>query len=170
MDLDITNNFLYTNCQEWDFQNPPFDLSDFGISMVSFMLEKNGLGLSANQVGYSFRIFAMRGTPENFVLINPRIVSLSGEAVELQEACLSYPGLIVSKERMHHCRVRFQGIDGNTYTRQFTGITSRVVQHEMNHINGEPFWTGVSKLKFDRALKKAYKNGHTFNNVTYKGR
>ena len=171
MKLEVLKNnpVLGTECKEWDFTNPPFDLRPFVVAMVELMHQKGGLGLAANQCGYPFRIFAMRGSPENFVLVNPRIVNLSGDNIELEEACLSYPGLIVSKKRSQHCRVRFEGPDGQTYTKQFTGMTSRVVQHEVDHLNGKAFWCGISRIKFDIAIRKAYKRGYDLVNVFFKG-
>ena len=163
------NPLLLEECEEWDFLNPPFDLVPFAESLVALIHEKGGLGVAANQCGFPYRIFAMRGTPENYVMVNPRIVNLSGDNIELEEACLSYPGLIVSKKRSQHCRVRFQGPDGETYTKQFTGMTARVVQHEMDHLNGKPFWSGISRIKFDIAIRKAYKRGYNVSNIYYKG-
>ena len=58
---------LITQCQPFNFQEPPFDPVDFSRELVKFMYDNNGIGLAANQVGVTYKIFAMRGEPENFV-------------------------------------------------------------------------------------------------------
>lgn len=174
MELNISKNIkkLFIPTDPWNFSNPPYNIGEVAHSMVELMRKNNGIGLAYNQTDLegSYKIFCMRGSPENFVLINPRIVDLSGIPVEMDEACLSIPGLIVKKEHYPNCRVRFEGPDGQTYTKKFSGMTAKTVQHEMNHLNGIPFWDGISKLKFDIAVKKAYKKyGFDYSNLLYKG-
>jgi peptide deformylase len=155
----------------WDFNNPPFDIVEMSEALVELLLEKKGLGLAYNQTDLpgNFSIFAMRGEPENFIVINPKIVQPSDETIELEEACLSFPGLIVPVTRARHVRVRFMAPDGQVYTKTFANLSARVFQHEFSHIQGLPFWNGISKLKFDRAIKKAYKKGFDYSHVTFKG-
>jgi peptide deformylase len=118
------------------------------------MYEYNGLGLAANQVGEPYRIFAMRGQPENFVCFNPRIVQPSEMEVVLEEGCLTYPGLLVKIKRPQHIRVRFQLPNGDTITKQFTGMTARVFQHEMDHLNGLVFFNRANRYHKELAFKK----------------
>jgi peptide deformylase len=118
------------------------------------MYEYNGLGLAANQVGEPYRIFAMRGQPENFVCFNPRIVQPSEMEVVLEEGCLTYPGLLVKIKRPQHIRVRFQLPNGDTITKQFTGMTARVFKHEMDHLNGLVFFNRANRYHKELAFKK----------------
>jgi peptide deformylase len=157
--------------EKWDFSNPPMDIVELSESMVKTMLAKNGLGLAYNQTNLpdNFSIFAMRGSPENFIIINPRIIQPSEEMIELDEGCLSFPNLIFHISRPRHIRMRFQAPNGETFTKTFTDMTARIVQHEMCHLEGKPFWTGLSKLKFDRDVRKAYKRGFDYRGLTYKG-
>ena len=90
---------LTTPCKEFDFSNPPFDPIEFSKDMVKFMYEKNGIGLAANQIGVPYRIFSMRGSPENFVCFNPKIVHASQDIVLLEEGCLTYEGMLVKIKR-----------------------------------------------------------------------
>ncbi len=94
-DLDDCLDSLQVPCMEFDFTNPPFNAYDIGKEMIEIMYKEGGLGLAANQVGLNYRIFVMRGTPEqgDFICVNPRIVNLSVEQILLEESCLSYPGL-----------------------------------------------------------------------------
>jgi peptide deformylase len=118
------------------------------------MYEYNGLGLAANQVGEPYRIFAMRGQPENFVCFNPKIVQPSEMEVVLEEGCLTYPGLLVKIKRPQHIRVRFQMPNGDTITKQFTGMTARVFQHEMDHLDGIVFFNRANRYHKELAFKK----------------
>ena len=75
MKLVLSNDSVLTiPCKPFDFANPPFDPIEFSRELVKFMYDNNDIGISANQVGVPYRIFAMRGAPENFVCFNPKIV------------------------------------------------------------------------------------------------
>lgn len=149
-----SNPILTKECLEFDFSNPPFDPIEFAKDIVKFMLENNGIGLAANQVGVPYRIFAMRGMPQHFVCFNPRIVATGEEQVVLEEACLSYPGLVVKVKRPKNIRVRFTMANGETRTEIFHGITARIFQHEMDHLNGIVFYNRANLFHREKALKK----------------
>ena len=117
-------------CENFDFSNPPFDPIEFAKDLVKHMYDWNGIGLAANQVGVPYRIFAMRGVPENFVCFNPRVVDSTSEQIALEEGCLSYPGLIVKVKRPKSIKVRFNMANGDTRTDTFTGMTARTFLHE----------------------------------------
>lgn len=152
--VKITDPVLTTKCEPFDFANPPFDPTKFADEIVKTMYEKNGIGLSANQIGVPYRIFSMRGTPKNFVCFNPRIVDSSEEEVILEEGCLSYPNLVVKVKRPRHIKVRFQYPNGETVTEKFTGLSARVFQHELEHLDGEIFYNKANKYHRDQALKR----------------
>jgi peptide deformylase len=118
------------------------------------MYEWNGIGLAANQVGVPYRVFAMRAQPQNFVCFNPRIVQPSAEQISLEEGCLSFPGLIVKLKRPRHVRVRFQTPNGDTRTETFIGMSARVFQHEMDHLEGRLYFNQASRYHREIALKK----------------
>ena len=117
------------------------------------MYDRNGIGLAAPQVGFPYRIFAMRGQPENFVCYNPKIVTYSEQQVVLEEGCLSFPGLLVKIKRPQHIRVRFQTPNGDTLTKQFTGVSARVFQHETDHCDGILFYNRANRYYRDKAFK-----------------
>jgi peptide deformylase len=145
---------LKTRCEEFDFANPPFDPIEFSKELVKFMYDSNGIGLAANQVGVPYRLFAMRGSPENFVCINPKVVMPGEDQVLLEESCLTYPGLIVKIKRPQHIRVRFNTPNGDVRTDTFTGMTARIFQHEMDHLDGVVFYNRANKYHRDQAFKK----------------
>lgn len=145
---------LTSPCQEFDFQNPPFDPIQFAKDLTKFMYDCNGIGLAANQVGVPYRVFAMRGEPENFVCYNPKLVQPSEMTIELEEGCLTYPGLLVKITRPQHVRVRFTVPNGETMTKQFTGLTARTFQHELDHLDGITFYNRANRYHRDSALRK----------------
>jgi peptide deformylase len=155
MNLVSSNDPILTKvCDEFDFSNAPFDPIEFAKEFVKFMYDNNGIGLAANQIGISYRIFAMRGQPENFVCFNPRIVSHSDETILLDEGCLSYPGLYVKVKRPKTIRVRFQTPNGDTRTEQFIGMTARIFQHELDHLDGVIFYNKANRFHREQGMRK----------------
>ncbi len=152
--MNLDDRYLLEECEDFDFADPPFDPIQFSQTLIKFMYEKNGLGLAANQVGVPYRIFAMRGSPENFVCYNPKIVQTSQKQLVLDEGCLSYPNLIVKIKRPENIRVRFSTPNGDTITRQFTGMTARVFQHEYDHLSGVRFYDKANRYHRERAMRK----------------
>lgn len=152
--VNAKDPILKTKCEEFDFINPPFDPIEFSKNLIKFMYDNNGLGLAANQVGVPYRIFAMRGAPENFVCFNPKIVLPSSEQVILEEGCLTYPGLSVKIKRSQHIKVRFRTPNGETLTKTFTGMTARIFQHELDHLDGIEFFSRANKYHREQAFKK----------------
>ena len=145
---------LTTKAENFEFRTPPTDPYELAHDLVHFMYEKNGIGLAANQVGLPYRAFAMRGHPQNFVCFNPRIVQPSEQEVILEEGCLTYPGLLVKIKRPQHVRVRFTMANGETRTDTFTGMTARIFQHELDHLNGIKFFDRANRYHRDQAMKK----------------
>ena len=155
MELVNSNNpILKTKCEEFNFNDPPFDPIEFSKEFVKFMYEKKGIGLAANQIGVPYRIFAMRGSPENFVCFNPKIVHYSEEKIVLEESCLSFPGLVVKVKRSKLIRVRFQTPNSEIKTEKFVGMTSRIFQHEMDHLDGTLFFNRANLFHKEQAMRK----------------
>jgi peptide deformylase len=152
--ISHTDPILTYECKEFDFINPPFDPITFSQDIIKFMYDNNGIGLAANQVGVPYRIFAMRGHPENFVCFNPRIVNFGEEIISLDEGCLSFKNLIVKIKRPKEIRVRFNLPNGDVITKNFDGLTARTFQHELDHLNGILFYNRANRFHKERALKK----------------
>lgn len=145
---------LLKTCEEFNFIQPPFDPIEFAKELTKFMYDNNGVGLAANQVGVLYRVFAMRGHPENFVCYNPRIVYTNNETSSMDEACLSYPGLVVKVKRSTEIRVRFMLPNADTKTETFKGMSARIFQHEMDYLNGELFFQKANRYHREVAMKK----------------
>ncbi len=111
-------------------------------AMLQTMYEDKGVGLAAPQVGLRKRILVLNpsGDPESpaeeVVLIDPTLVDLSGPKTRMDEGCLSFPGIFAEVERPDRCTVKALDTDGNPIERTFEGFTSRVVQHEYDHLEG----------------------------------
>jgi len=167
--LPGNSSILRVPCVPFNFDDPPFDVIEYGRALAKLMRDSKGLGLSANQVAdetnfggsLRYRIFVMRADP-NIVCINPRVVSASTNLEQLEEGCLSFPGLLVKVKRPKVCRVRFQQPNGETVTEQYIGMAARVFQHELSHLNGEAFFKEVSRLRLDMSIRKAKKLGFDY--------
>jgi peptide deformylase len=131
-------------------------------SMIDFMIEANGIGLAANQIGIVKRVFVMGsnnipGFPAPFAVFNPRIVEASTEMVTDQEGCLSYPGLFLTVKRPSWIVAEYQNAKGDTIEARFDGYLSKCFQHELDHLDGICFVDKVSPLKLNLAMKKLRK-------------
>ena len=144
---------LSTKLENFDLKNPPVDPVELATDMLAHMRYFGGIGLSANQLGLPYRVFVTEGDP-GFACFNPRITAFAGDEVLMDEGCLSYPGLYIKKKRPQMIRVRFFDPYGNPVVKRFSGMTSRIFQHEMEHMQGELFIDNVSDFKLKSAMKK----------------
>jgi peptide deformylase len=108
------------------------------------MLYAKGLGLAANQVGRAARAFAIDLSQfdvlaEPRVIINPEIMEVSNDPVIAEEGCLSFPGLYQVIERPDKVTIKSINLDGKEYYFEAKGLVARVVQHEIDHLNGVLF-------------------------------
>lgn len=152
--VKLNDPLLREKAAPFDFKDPPFDPIEFAQELVKFMYDNNALCLSAPQVGIPYRIFAMRGAPENFVCFNPRIVIPSEDQVRLEEISLTFPGLQVKIKRPQHCKVRFATPNGEIRTETYTGMTARAFQHCMDFLDGEVFYHKANPIHRQQALRK----------------
>jgi peptide deformylase len=156
---DIVNHLdpiLREEMPRFDFANPIMDPVELYKDLAETMIDADGMGLSANQIGVPTRMFVMRA--ENVIgVINPRIVEVSSEEVLLEEGCLSYPNLFVKIKRPKTIKVRFTHPDGNTETKVFDGITARVFLHELDHLNGIQHTKRANRYHLEQAKKLAAK-------------
>jgi len=117
------------------------ELAAFVGAMYERMYESAGVGLAAPQVGSRQRILVINITGkadegEELTLINAEILERTGPKSFYEEGCLSFPGIYADVERPERCRVAFQDVEGNQHEQEFDGFTSRVVQHEYDHLEG----------------------------------
>tara|TARA_E500000318_G_C3562942_1_gene214327 strand:+ start:1086 stop:1607 length:522 start_codon:yes stop_codon:yes gene_type:complete len=148
---------LQTVCQPFDFDS--MDVVQISGEMCKIMMDNDGLGLSANQVGLNCQLFVMRPLENKevtkpFAVINPIIREVSDETINGPEGCLSYPLLFLNISRPKRLVAQFLDIEGKECIIEFTGIDARCFAHEYDHLQGIEFIERVSKLKLEMAKKK----------------
>ena len=148
---------LKQEMERFDFTNPPVDPIELAANLGDTMDANNGLGLAANQVGLPYRVFVMRGAELPTVCLNPRIVDESTETVLLEEGCLSHPNLFVKIKRARRIKVRYAEPNGNVVTQVFDGMTARVFQHELDHLDGICHLQRANRYHLEQAKKNAKK-------------
>ncbi len=142
--------------------------------MYETMYQADGVGLAAQQIGKPIRLIVIDGSrtedeEENEikdfkkVLINAHILEESGEPWEFNEGCLSIPGIREDVKRPPEILLRYQDENFETHEERFDGIKARVIQHEMDHINGVLFTDRISPLrrKLLSSKLKAISKGQT---------
>jgi peptide deformylase len=106
------------------------------LNMTKTLRSNNGLGLAAPQVGENLQICVIEIENELFVLINPEIKSLSKEKIPSQEGCLSFPNKYLDLERHKRVKVKATDTNGKKQMIRARGLLARVIQHEIDHLNG----------------------------------
>jgi peptide deformylase len=145
----------------WDFAADR-DAEQLEKDLCNFMIAAGGIGLAANQIGMTKRVFVMGsnnipGFPTPFALFNPRIIEASAEIVLDQEGCLSYPGLFLTVKRPAWVIAEYQDSQGNTKEIKIDGYLAKCFQHELDHLDGICFVDKVSQMKLNLAMKKLRK-------------
>jgi peptide deformylase len=127
--------------------------------MTETMWHQVGIGLAATQVGLPYRILVMDdGKGGAQALINPVIESRSGTIRE-EEGCLSLPGVFGVVERSKTISVKAVDADGKPVSLEATGLKARIVQHELDHLDGVLFIDRLPPVTRDRIKKKIQKEG-----------
>jgi len=105
-------------------------------AMLETMYANNGIGLAAPQVGINQRFFVADIGEGPLVIVNPKILKVSGQDV-MEEGCLSLPGISVDVKRARTIVVQYQDADNQTVKREFQDLLARVILHETDHLNGK---------------------------------
>ena len=138
------------------------EIQQLASDMIETMYSVPGVGLAANQVGKSLSIIVIDITKEKnspVVLFNPCVTEKKGR-VAFEEGCLSFPGINIEIKRPSYVKVNALNSKGKPITLQADGLLSRVLQHEIDHLEGKtmldriPFY---KKLKYKLLLKKPKK-------------
>lgn len=127
--------------------------------MTETMWHQVGIGLAATQVGLPYRILVMDdGKGAAQALLNPVIENRSGTIRE-EEGCLSLPGVFGVVERSKTISVKAMDADGKPVSLEATGLKARIVQHELDHLDGVLFIDRLPPVTRDRIKKKIQKEG-----------
>jgi peptide deformylase len=121
-------------------------LREFAEAMVETMHRESGVGLAAPQVGVERRVLValQMDSPDDddakpIVMVNPEITARSHDTWVFEEGCLSIPGIRGDVTRPETVTVRYRDVDGREHTIEATGMFGRVVQHEIDHLDGKLF-------------------------------
>lgn len=136
--LKYPHPHLFKKCKEVTVFTP--ELKVLLDSMWELMVSERGIGLAANQVGLSYRMFTMSGPDgEKLYIINPKILDAGATGSPIAEGCLSAPGQMVRLFRPFWVKISFQNENGETQERVFSDVFSVCVQHEMEHLEGKTY-------------------------------
>jgi peptide deformylase len=130
-------------------------LVDEARRMGELMHDAYGIGLAATQVGVMHRLLVYRTEMEGAVaaLVNPVLEWSSKESESAEEGCLSLPGVAVEVDRPVYVRVRAQDERGGPITVEASGLEARVIQHEMDHLDGVLILDRTSRDQRKQAMR-----------------
>ncbi|HEX9801882.1 MAG TPA: peptide deformylase [Gammaproteobacteria bacterium] len=127
--------------------------------MFETMYDAPGIGLAATQIDVHKRLVVIDVSEEKnepLVLINPEILEKGGEE-EMDEGCLSVPGIYEKVQRADRIRVRALDRNGEPFELETDGLLAVCIQHEIDHLDGKLFVDYLSSLKRQRIRKKLEK-------------
>ena len=156
-----TDPILMQKCDPFDFEEPimdPYELSD---ELQKIRKDGAGIGLAAPQVGINTQVlvigmgdFKTEGVDDyDQVFFNPVILTFEAEEEYMMEGCLSYPGLLVKIKRPKNIILQWDTEEGTECSQRFTGMTSRILQHEVDHLNGITFHRRAQRFHLEKAKK-----------------
>jgi peptide deformylase len=151
------NPILKQVLPEFDFSNPPVNPNEFASTLVETCKLHHGIGLSANQCGFPYRVFVMGSGEEYVAFYNPKLVDKSENEVHLIEGCLSFPFLGLRITRPESVQVEYQDFNGVKRDTTLYGISARAFLHELDHLNGIVYTERVKPLALEMGLKKRNK-------------
>jgi peptide deformylase len=131
------------------------DLREEVERMGELMTDALGVGLAATQLGVMHRVLVYRVHQQSPVaaLVNPEIEWSGSESESLEEGCLSLPGVHVDVDRAVHVRVRAQNERGEPIAIEASGLEARVIQHEIDHLDGVLVLDRISRSQRKEAMK-----------------
>ena len=126
--------------------------------MFETMYAAPGVGLAATQVGVGLRVAVMdcsreENVREPLVMINPEIIEAT-DPEEVDEGCLSVPGVSDTLKRSHRVKARALDRKGKAFEIEAEGLLAQCIQHEIDHLDGKLYIDRLSSLKRDRLLKR----------------
>ena len=162
---DVVNGMSPIRKQCWqniEFSKVWMDFygEEFERYMLDTMEHSKGLGLAANQLGFSFRAFAMNTEDFWGVVYNPEIIEFSDTKTKDFEGCLSIPDKLGLISRFDWVDVIYEvAPHGMRVTKQFKGLSARVFQHELDHLNGvviSDYWTDNDEWALISEMKETW--------------
>lgn len=129
------------------------EITELAESMLEKMHQARGIGLAGVQVGHLKRLFVTHVSGDKpRVFVNPTIIGTSLEQTDYEEGCLSIPGIYADVTRPEGVQIQAWNERGRPFTGTFDGLLARVVQHELDHLNGVLFLDYLSEPVLDRVM------------------
>ena len=147
----------------------PINILPFLMGITMFLQQKlmavPGSGGQQKMMMYFMNVFFLflfytfpSGLNLYYSVFNPEIIEYSKETTYFKESCLSYPGLKIAIRRSESIKAQFEVKDGSTKGAVFNGLSSRIFQHEMEHVRGREYFWEVSNFILKQAMKKRKHN------------
>lgn len=153
-----------------DINQGEIDIKKISEDMYETMYAASGVGLAGPQVGLAYRIFVVDGSPINKsadteeeidhsligfkkIFINAKILEEKGEKWPYEEGCLSIPGIRAEVYRPETIKIKYFDVDWVEHIEEYSGLASRIIQHEYDHLEGVLFTDYLAPLK-KQILKK----------------
>ncbi len=145
-----------------EVENINGEIAKLAKDMLDTMYEAPGIGLAAPQVGRSLRLIVFdiwhtEEKPNPHILINPVITAKEGEELG-EEGCLSVPGIRAEVKRSFAVEVKGYDLNEREVVLQADGLLARVIQHEIDHLDGILFIDRLSKIKRELIKKRIRRN------------
>lgn len=156
MNLVKYSELSKNSADKFNFVNPQADVVILANDLLNVVRLNGGLAISAPQVGENLRVIVI-DADEPMVLINPQIIECSSKEVDLEETCMTFPHITVKVSRPISIRVRYNQLSGVAKTFTYEGMTARLIQHQLDYLNGYTMLDRISKLKRDMIIKKMNK-------------
>lgn len=137
------------------------ETKNLAFDMVETMKKNNGIGLAAPQVSESKRMFVIQTTEGAKIFINPQILKRTKETSIMEEGCLCFPGLFLKIKRARGVEIETLNEKGEKISFKTEGLPARVLQHEIDHLDGILFIDRIGfwqKLKLWKKLKEYVSN------------
>jgi peptide deformylase len=156
-------SFLRNKTKDFDFKKfTKKEVEELVRHMRRAMKDASGVGLSANQIGLGVRVFVgaipqTNGGVKFYTAFNPKIEKESKNTVASEEGCLSVPGTYGMVERAERVTLVAQDKNGKPFKIKALGLTARMFQHEVDHLNGKLFIdkaTGVHEVAKSERLQE----------------
>jgi peptide deformylase len=158
--VKFPNPILREVIPEFDFSNPSEDPKQLEKDMLELMYSMEGIGLAATQVGKRVRMFVIGNAAEpekGEAFFNPQVIANTKDLDDLEEGCLSFPGIYVKIKRPKAIKARWQNSAGEWQESEFNGYDCKCFLHELDHLEGITYQDRVSTLKWALAVKKTKK-------------
>lgn len=126
------------------------EIRELSQDMSQIIVEKQGVGLAAVQIGELKRIILVQTEDGLKFFVNPEIIEKSKETETAEEGCLSLPGLWLKIKRAKQVEVKFLNLQGQQETIKAQGLLARILQHEIDHLDGKLI---IDRISFWQKLR-----------------